>query len=110
MPSNNCKKNISTKAENNFRIGVYGDIEIALDGHGFINCSKILRDMNSDKKFHAWVRGKFIKALMKKMVKSLNISVNDLIITYNDCSNNFKGSYCHPDLIPHFLSWISPKY
>jgi len=98
------------KLKNGFSVGEYDNIEIYLDKYYFINCSKILRDTKSNKKISGWTRGKFAKALMKEIAKSLGVFATDLIVVYDNCHNDLRGSYCHPDLIPHLISWISPKF
>ena len=31
-------------------------------------------------------------------------------ITTNECKNDLRGTYVHPDLLPSILSWISPEF
>jgi len=34
---------------------------------------------------------------------------DELLTTPKGLPNNLRGTYAHPDLVPHIASWASPK-
>jgi hypothetical protein len=102
-----------------FAWGQYGQLAkvVIHKGDTYVNCTQILKNLNYDE-----------KQLNEKTIsrwKNRNISAKEMFIRLaadnnieeENCkfhiSNHkykmVKGSYLHPDLVPHYLSWVSPE-
>jgi len=85
----------------------YGEFEVIMDiKTGYINASKLCAD--GDKRFDNWIRNCFAKELVKEVKKNI-LKTEDVLITDNSYGIT-RGTYVHPDLIPHIASWVSPKF
>src|SRR5438552_7716672 len=96
----------------------YGDFKVVMmKDSGYINVSKLCRD--ADKDFYAWKRNAHSKELIAAVVNQEALEsifpparciVN--VITHNQSEKDrlINGAYCHPLLLPHIASWISPAF
>lgn len=85
----------------------YGDFEVIMNRKtGYINANKLCAD--GDKRFDNWIRNCFAKELVKEVKKNI-LKTEDVLITDNSFGIT-RGTYAHPDLIPHIASWVSPKF
>ena len=103
----------------------YLDEKLLLRQHdNYINISKILATNHTT--FKDWYRNKSSKDLVDEIFELINghkktldcanvpkpIDENIIDIEplyYIEGSNNIKGTYAHQLLVPHILSWLSPK-
>ena len=95
--------------------GKYGDFEIIImKKNGYINatklCSFATNKNNKPKKFKEWYRNNKSSDLVEEILKNSDETL-ELFIDISICGNNeMRGTYVHPDLIPHIASWASPVF
>jgi len=77
--------------------------------NGFMNANKICKEAGKD--FFNWKKNTQSKELIEALSLSTGIQKND-IMYINATSKNIetRGTYVHPDLIPHIASWASPEF
>ncbi|ARE67709.1 SWPV1-187 [Shearwaterpox virus] len=102
--------NIVSDIDDDFNYIYYGKLKIiVMKQCGYFNATKVCKHFN--KEFHKWQRFESSKSLMVLIEKV--IFPNKCVINIpsessdKDCTS---GTYVHPLLFPHVLSWISPKY
>jgi len=125
VPSNKLirKKNdirqISFKDINDdYSWGKYGDFKvIIMKENGYINVTKICNDAKTKngkgKKFANWKENTTASAIMKEISTVSGLLESELLISKTAGSKNLtiiRGTYAHPDLIPHIASWASPSF
>jgi hypothetical protein len=79
--------------------------------NGYINATKLCAD--GGKRFDHWLENKGNKVMVKCFGEFINRSPGipgDLLIIVNTGINEIRGTYVHPDLIPHIASWVSPAF
>ncbi|UWX11288.1 CRPV-179 [Crowpox virus] len=90
---------------------------IMLKDNGFINATKLCELGKKD--FNNWLRLDGSKELIKKleennnqtMPSSIKLSVIlEIKDKHKGNQHDASGSYVHPDLVPHIVSWISPSF
>ena len=91
----------------------YGDFDVIMDiKTGYINATKLCA--HGGKRFDNWIRNDASKELMKEFEDTINISLETplkISILVNGGNYGYvKGTYVHPDLIPHIASWVSTKF
>lgn len=91
----------------------YGEFDVIMDmATGYINATKLCA--HGGKRFDNWLRNDSAKELMKEMEDTINISLenNKKILILVSCTSYgyVKGTYVHPDLIPHIACWVSSKF
>lgn len=85
----------------------YGEFEVIMDiKTGYINATKLC--VSGGKLLKNWLRNDFAKELVECLEKSW-LNNEPTLITDNSFGIT-KGTYAHPDLIPHIASWVSPKF
>lgn len=80
---------------------------------GYINATKLIALSSKNKKFNDWTRGKNTEELINELSSDTEISVSELLIPITTSSKKFteiRGTYVHPNLIPHIASRASPKF
>lgn len=87
--------------------GKYGDFKVLIrKSDGYVNVTKLCRD--GDKKFGNWME----TAKSKELIlchSSSDISEEPLEVVMAGLYET-RGTYAHPDLVPHIGSWVSPKF
>ena len=92
----------------------YGDFYVVMmKKNGYINATKMCHDIGeqtgSKKTLDHWNENKNAKDLANAVHVFTGIPVNKIIIVPK-VENALRGTYVHPDLIPHIASWASPKF
>ncbi|BCS83771.1 putative KilA-N domain protein [Cotonvirus japonicus] len=111
-------KNIAIERINNeYYRGKYGDVEVIMDNNGYMNATKLCKEINTKnnnkKEFSQWKLTSNAKELMDEVSKITGIPTTQLLKTVTTSSKNLteiRGTYAHPDLIPLIASWASPKF
>jgi hypothetical protein len=102
------------KIDKYFSIGKYGDFTIVImNKNGYVNATKLCRfaknKNNKPKEFKNWLRNNRSSELVDEIAKELTDQVPFISITQT-MNNEVRGTYVHPDLIPHIASWASPAF
>jgi hypothetical protein len=99
-----------------FAIGNYGDFQVTMmmkadkskNYHvGYINATSLCRLAN--KEFRKWKRLDMATQLINAVSIETCIDVGELLVLPN-VEIKLRGTYVHPDLIPHIASWASPEF
>jgi len=86
---------------------LYGDFNVIIDiTNGYINATKLCAV--GGKRFDNWIRNNGSRELIKEFEENLT-EYDNVVITDNSYGIT-RGTYVHPDLIPHIASWVSPKF
>ena len=89
--------------------GNYIDFKvIIMRKNGYINVTKLSDE--GGKRFKEWTRNKIADELQNEVSALAGIPANELLLTPKNVSNDLRGTYAHPDLVPHIAAWISPKF
>jgi hypothetical protein len=88
---------------------LYGDFTVTMDmTNGYINATKLCAD--GGKRFDNWLQNKGNKEMVK-CFESHILEFQDMKITVTGGQTlEIRGTYVHPDLIPHIASWVSPAF
>jgi hypothetical protein len=99
---------IDTKKE--YARGKYGEFEvIIMKKNGYVNATKLCKEKG--KRFDHWLENKSSKELVSEVKKSSPGIPGDAIIKITGGNIlEVRGTYVHPDLVPHIASWISPVF
>jgi len=88
----------------------YGEFNVIIDmTNGYINATKLCAD--GSKRFENWIRNNGNKELIEffETTHALNFEYMKITITGGkECI--IRGTYVHPDLIPHIASWVSSAF
>ena len=100
---------------NEYSWGKFGNFKvIIMKKNGYINATKLCNDAktkNGEKKnFKRWNRNYSTKELIEEISRSGRIRPDLLYIINVHGDNITRGTYAHPDLIPHIASWASPRF
>jgi hypothetical protein len=86
----------------------YGDFTVTMDmTNGYINATKLCAD--GGKRFDNWIRNNGSKELIKEF-ENVDNPIKILITVTGGTNHYLRGTYVHPDLIPHIASWVSTKF
>lgn len=101
--------------KNTYYWGAYGEFKVIVDvSTGYINathlCGLAELDHGKSRKINDWTRGDLAKVLIEILSSSTGYPVDDLLRVPTGLPNELRGTYAHPDLIPHIASWASPKF
>jgi len=125
VPSNKIvrKKNdirqISFKDINDdYSWGKYGDFKvIIMNENGYINATKICHDARTKngkrKEFRHWKESTNANLILEEISGAVGAPTAQLLIPIITSKENLtiiRGTYAHPDLIPHIASWASPSF
>lgn len=95
--------------------GLYGEFKVIINTtSGYINatnlCAQALTKNGNQKEFRNWIKIEASKELIEALSSSGGIPP-ELLTTINmEGEYITRGTYVHPDLIPHIASWCSPKF
>lgn len=85
----------------------YGDFTVIIDiTNGYINATKLCAV--GGKQMKNWLQNNGSKELIKEFENVDNPT--KILIMNMSGSNETRGTYVHPDLIPHIASWVSTKF
>lgn len=106
---------IFKKINENYAWGKYGDIKvIIMKENSYINVTKICNDAttknNGKKEFRQWKLLSVTHELLNEVSALVRIPPSELLITPKGLPNKLRGTYAHPDLVPHIASWASPQF
>ena len=91
----------------------YGEFDVIMDmTTGYINATKLCAQ--GGKRFKNWTANNYSQELIKELEETINLSLENQtkISILVRCSSfgYIKGTYVHPDLIPHIACWVSTKF
>jgi hypothetical protein len=88
---------------------LYGDFTVTMDmTNGYINATKLCAD--GGKRFDNWLQNKGNKEMVEYFESHI-LEFQDMKITVTGGQTlEIRGTYVHPDLIPHIASWVSPAF
>lgn len=104
------------KINDKFSRGKYGDFDvIIMKENGYINATKLCIHVaeitGSRKVFRNWSMNTSAKDLIDSAACEAGIPASQLTIVVSSGKNQeIKGTYVHPDLVPHIASWASPEF
>ncbi|AAR83556.1 CNPV210 N1R/p28-like protein [Canarypox virus] len=102
--------NIATDIDDTYSYIYYGKLKvIVMKDCGYFNATKICSHFN--KEFHNWQRFESSKCLtdvINKIIRPNKCLIN--IPSEYGRDNCTSGTYVHPLLFPHVLSWLSFRY
>jgi hypothetical protein len=91
---------------------LYGDFTVTMNmTNGYINATKLCAD--GGKLMKNWMQNNGNKEMVKcfgELIKSSDGIPSELLIMNMSGSYETRGTYVHPDLIPHIASWVSPAF
>ena len=101
-----------------FSWGMYSDFKVVImNKNGYINTSSLInyhnKNNNKKKLFTGWSSGKNSKAYLEEVSRELEIPEKDLLMSVKNGNYHQTftwGTYAHPEIIPHFVSWLSPAF
>lgn len=110
---------IFEKINDTFSKGMYaGFIVLIMNKNGYVNVTKMCKDIfveckkiNKDakeKEFRKWKALDTTKELINTVSSAGQILPAELFITFTSGHIISRGTYVHPDLVPHIASWASP--
>jgi hypothetical protein len=89
----------------------YGEFKvIMMRENGYINVTKLCKDGN--KEFRNWNTNKSSDLFINEVSSALGLQRSGLLIVINSGNTDtlIRGTYAHPDLVPHIASWVSPSF
>jgi hypothetical protein len=91
--------------------GNYGEFKVLMmRENGYINVTKLCKE--GGKEFRFWRRLDMADNLIKETSSDGHRCTSDILITINGGNQTLltRGTYAHPDLVPHIASWVSPSF
>ena len=95
----------------NYGWGKYGDFRVLIrKKDGYINVTKLCQD--GGKEFKSWNRNQYSSELIEEVKSTVRYCTEPVVVidTVMDGLYSTRGTYAHPDIVPHIASWISPKF
>ena len=98
------------RINDDFSYGNYGVFQVIIkNDNGFMNATKLCKD--GGKEFRNWKANANAKELISAVSSSARIPADGILQTITGGKNVvIRGTYVHPDLIPHIASWVSPEF
>ncbi|AGF84857.1 hypothetical protein QJ854_gp925 [Moumouvirus goulette] len=95
--------------------GKYGDFEVIMDSDGYINVTKLCSEAKTKngkkKEFKHWKTTSEAKELIDEISEVVGIPTGQLLTqNLKSKENIIRGTYAHPQLVPHIASWASTKF
>lgn len=92
--------------------GEYGGIKVLIrTKDGYINLPKMCQESGVGKRFDQWLDNAKSKNLVKAFQDDPRYQGIKILETRRGGINlEIRGTYGHPDIVPHIASWISPKF
>jgi len=103
------KKLAFESIDDTYSKALYGDFTVTMDmTNGYINATKLCAD--GGKRFDNWLQNKGNKEMVEYFESHI-LEFQDMKITVTGGQTlEIRGTYVHPDLIPHIASWVSPAF
>jgi hypothetical protein len=81
----------------------------------YLNMTKVVKlDLTKEgnpKEIEQWFRLEYVKELLNEIDSEVPCANRvPLFYSVKDGPNNLRGTYCHKLLVPHILSWCSPRF
>ncbi|HSA76301.1 MAG TPA: KilA-N domain-containing protein [Nitrosarchaeum sp.] len=99
-------------AKKEYARGKYGEFEVIMTKDGYVNATKLCN--GKGKRFDNWLQNKSSKELINEInscAPCFQGAQKKCIVKLMGGKNmEIKGTYVHPDLVPHIASWISPVF
>jgi len=102
---------ICESIDDKFAYAKYGEFKVMMmKDNGYINVTKLCKE--GEKEFFHWKSLESSKKFLDSFSKGLNIPKSDLLIIINSGNTNVltRGTYAHPDLVPHIASWVNHDF
>jgi hypothetical protein len=98
------------KINNVYSKAKYAGFDVTMNmENGYINATKLCAD--GGKQMKNWLRNECNKELVEYFEENWSAQKRaNLLIVVNTGVNELRGTYVHPDLIPHIASWVSPAF
>jgi hypothetical protein len=102
--------------KDNYHWGQYGEFKVIMDiSTGYINATHLCGlAENKDgirKELFNWRKNTTSNELINEISSSLGMLPAEILFAVTTGSPfEIRGTYAHPDLIPHIASWASPKF
>lgn len=107
-------RNICTSEEvinEQFSYGRYGMFNLVImKKNGYINACRISSPYQSKRQFTQWQDSNAADDIVKPIAKYTGIPRHKLFIESTTNLILTRGTFVHPSLIPHILSWIYPQF
>jgi hypothetical protein len=103
------KKLAFESIDDTYSKALYGDFTVTMNmTNGYINATKLCAD--GGKRFDNWLQNKGNKEMVEYFESHI-LEFQDMKITVTGGQTlEIRGTYVHPDLIPHIASWVSPAF
>jgi hypothetical protein len=103
------------KISGNYYWGQYGNFKVIIDtSNGYINvthlCGLAVNRNGNKKEFRAWKLVTNHIEFLEEFALSVSRLTDELLIIPTNLPNYLRGTYAHPDLVPHIATWASPKF
>ena len=106
------------KIDDDYSYGKYGNFNVILMmKNGYINVTKLCADAKTkkgkSKQFRFWRLSDGATSLIEEVSADVKIPTSELLIMIKSSSKNntvIRGTYAHPDLVPHIASWASTQF
>ena len=102
---------ICESIDDKFAYAKYGEFKvIMMRDNGYINVSNLCKE--GGKEFKQWMSLEYSNAFLDSFSTDLGIPSSNLLIHINGSNTNVltRGTYAHPDLVPHIASWVSSEF
>jgi KilA-N domain/Protein of unknown function (DUF3627) len=97
------------KINEQFGWGQYGDFKILIRlSDNYVNATKLCTD--GGKLFGHWIVNQKSKDLVDQLGRTYRISDRFSCLSEVTAYGETRGTYVHPDLVPHIASWISAEF
>jgi len=95
--------------------GRYGDFKVIIDTTTcYVNATHFCEILQAGKPkirgFGAWLKLESSSELLKYIATYIDKPVDKMMIMQSKLPGQLRGTYCHPDLIPHIACWANPKF
>jgi len=110
---------IFEKINDTFSKGMYaGFVVLIMNKNGYVNVTKLCKNIfiehkkifndAKEKEFRHWKLLDNAKELIEAISEPVRNPTNSVIVSITTGTNDLRGTYVHPDLVPHIASWASP--
>ncbi len=90
----------------------YGDFKVIMNkSNGYINATKLCQLGGNSKELKNWTANSTSNSLIKEVSSVVGVPTPELLmIVAGGRIIEIRGTYAHPELIPHIAYWASPKF
>jgi hypothetical protein len=108
---NTLRDLIFENIDDKYAWGNYGEFKVMMmRENGYINVTKLCKE--GGKEFFTWKQNKSSELFLEAVFPALGIPRAGLLITINSGNTDtlIRGTYAHPELVPHIASWVSASF